>query len=115
MLIMLLPAYFRFDTIMIPNVEDDPPMYRFSWSLISFFVLFIAAFRIFLGKGIRFGTETENTTGLQVILILIVIILITLIYIGIRNIRKRRKHIYNMIIKNLPDEDEIIKSEGTKI
>ena len=115
MLILLLPAYFRFDSIMIPNVEDDPPRHNFSWPFISFFVIFIALFRTILGKGIRFGTETENTTGLYVILIIIVIMILTLSYIGIRNINKRRKQVYNMIISNLQDEDIIeLKDDDSK-
>ncbi len=104
MLIMLIPTYFRFDSIMIPNVEDEPPLYKFSWVFILFFILFLAAFRIIFGKGIRFGTESENTTGLFVILIIVAIMLIGLIYKGIRNIRKRRKRVYDMITENLPNE-----------
>ncbi|MFZ4401746.1 MAG: hypothetical protein ACOYO1_17080 [Bacteroidales bacterium] len=104
MLIMLLPTYFRFENVMIPNVEDDPPMYSFSWTFVSFFVVLLAAFRIILGRGIRFGTETENASGVTVILIIISIILLSLGYLGIRSIIKRRKHVYNMIIENLPDD-----------
>jgi len=105
MFILLLPAYFRFDSIMVPNLEDEPPLNKFSWVFISFFVIVVAAFRIILGKGIRFGTETENTSGVYVIMIIIAVILVSLIFVGIRNIRRRRQRIYNMLIEDLPEEE----------
>jgi len=107
MLIMLIPTYFRFDSFMIPNLEDEPPLYDFSWGFVSFFILCLAAFRIVFGKGIRFGTETENATGVYVILSIILIILTILITIGIRNIRQRRRRVYDMVTKSLSDAEMI--------
>ncbi len=104
MLILLIPAYIRFDTLMIPTVEDDAPIYVFSWFFVGFFVLILTLFRVILGKGIRFGTETENTTGLFVILVIVAIMLIILLIMGIRNLRKRRKRIFEMITEHLPNK-----------
>ena len=108
MLIMLLPAYFKFNSIMVPNIEEEgSPLYSFSWIFMLFFILFLAAFRVVFGKGIAFGTETENTTGLFVIITIIILIIIGVVFMGIKNIRKRRRRRYNMIMKSLPDEEAI--------
>ncbi len=105
MLIMLIPVYLKFDKIMIPNVEEDEPYRdRLSWIFILFFIAVLAAFRIVFGKGIHFGTETENSTGVFVIMTIVAFILITLIILGIRKIRERRKEVYNMITKSLAED-----------
>jgi hypothetical protein len=92
---------------MIPNLEDEPPLYDFSWGFVSFFIMCLVAFRIVFQRGIRFGTETENATGLYVILSIILIILTILITIGIRNIRQRRRRVYEMVTKSLSDAEMI--------
>jgi hypothetical protein len=112
MLIMLLPVYFQFDKIMIPNIEEeDYPVNKFSWILIFISISVIAGFRIVFGRGIPFGTESENTFGLKIVIVLALIIIISLVIIGIRAARKKRKKVEEMILKSLADEKDLDKFE----
>lgn len=104
MLIMLIPVYFKFDKVMFPGIDDEIPKYKFSWRFLIFLVIFLFAFRIIFGKGIQFGTESENEAGIREILIIIGIILIGLIYQIFRNRKQRRKQLEKMMDQNFnPD------------
>lgn len=104
MLIMLIPVYFKFDKIIFPGVEDEIPKYRFSWRFLAFLIIFLTAFRIIFGKGIAFGSENENETGIYEILIIIAIILLGLIYQWIKSIKQKKKKLKKMMAENFnPD------------
>ncbi len=104
MLIMLIPVYFKFDNVMLPDVEDEMPVYKFSWRFLVFLIVFLTAFRIIFGKGIPFGSESENESGLLEILIIIAIIIIGLIYQFINSLRTKKKRMQKMMDENFnPD------------
>ncbi len=104
MLIMLLPIYFKFDSVMFPEVEDQMPIYRFSWRFLAFLIIFLIAFRIIFGKGIPFGSEAENEAGMLEIFIIVAIILLGLLYQLIKSIKQKRKKLEKMMDENFnPD------------
>jgi hypothetical protein len=108
MLIMLIPVYFHFDKVMIPNIEEeDYPVNKIPWLLIVIFIIIITGFRIIFGKGIAFGSESENTLGVRIVMILLSIIILILVIVGIKAVRKRRKKAYDLIIKNMANEKKI--------
>lgn len=104
MLIMLIPVYFKFDKIMLPDIESDVPKYRFSWRFLGFLIVFLSVFRIIFGKGIAFGSEAENETGFLEILIIILIILLGLIYQFFKSMKAKKIRMQKMMAENFnPD------------
>ncbi len=91
MLIMLIPVYYKFNNIMFPSIDDELPKYRFSWRFSVFLAIFLIFFRVIFGKGIQFGTETENEKGLYEVLIIVGFILMGLIYQLIKSYKRRKK------------------------
>jgi amino acid transporter len=108
MLIMLIPVYFQFEKVKIPNIEEeDFPVNKTSWLMILFFSLLIIGFRIIFGRGIQLGTESENLLGVTIVIVLASLMIIGIIIIGIRTIRQKRKKVYEMILKSLPDDADL--------
>lgn len=108
MLIMLIPVYFQFDKVLIPNIEEeDFPVNKTSWIMILFFSLLIIGFRIIFGRGIPLGTESENLLGVTIVIVLASLMIIGIIIIGIRTIRQKRKKVYEMILKSLADDADL--------
>ncbi|MCX6233049.1 MAG: hypothetical protein NTZ33_16090 [Bacteroidetes bacterium] len=110
MLIMLIPVYFQFERVMIPNIEEeDYPENKTSWLLILLFSLLIIGYRIIFGKGIPFGTESENSLGVSIVIVLASLMIIGIIIIGIRSVRQKRKKVYEMILKSLPNDADMVE------
>jgi|DewCreStandDraft_4_1066084.scaffolds.fasta_scaffold59605_2 hypothetical protein len=109
MLIMLIPVYFKYNNIMLPSIDDELPVYRLSWRFIVFLLVFLSFFRIIFGKGIQFGTESENEKGIVEVMIIVGIIIAGLIYQLIKSYKKRKKRRLEMLaeIQKAIDEQSV--------
>jgi len=109
MLIMLIPVYYKYNNLMFPSIDDELPKYRLSWRFTAFLIVFLTIFRIIFGKGIQFGSESENEKGMLEIFIIVFVIILGLIYQLIQSYKRRKKRRLEMLaeIKKAIEEQSI--------
>lgn len=90
-LCLIVPLFFRYNKFLLPSFDGPEVQYKIPWRFISFLMILIVIMKIFLNRGIQFGSESESSDGLLEISILIAIIIISLIIQMIFSYRRKKK------------------------